>query len=369
MRFSDVVGHADLGLKLREGVRKGRVAHAQLFLGKRGSGNLPLALAYARFLLCDSPGSESACGRCTSCLSMDKLEHPDIHFSFPIRLEQKKKTCDLHIQDWREQVLQEPYLDLDTWSDHHAINKNVVIGVDEVGAINTKLSLRSYMGGYKVVLIWYPERMNPAAANKLLKSIEEPPENTVFLLVSEDAGLLLPTIVSRTQQLLVPAVDSVAIQAYLISQRGLDEQSAHSIAVRSEGNVLEANLMAVDSENSMLPIFRGWMLSCYYQKVSDTKEVCESFHALGREGQKRFIRYGLQKIRQCVLYAQGVDELVHAVHEEKMFLEKFKDFIDLDTAEWFQEEFDRMHAHLDRNASGKVMFMDTSFQLYQRLRR
>jgi DNA polymerase-3 subunit delta' len=300
---------------------------------------------------------------------MDKLEHPDVHFSFPIRLEKSSKTCHHHVVDWRKQVLDNPYLDLDEWTDHHAINKNVLMGVDEVAEINSKLSLRSYSGGYKVVLVWYPERMNPQGANKLLKAIEEPPERTLFILVAENSEALLPTIISRTQRVRVPLVDHSSLAAFVQSAYELQWETALDVALRSEGDVLEAHHVASTEENALLPIFRNWMLSCYYRKVDDTKDVCDSFHALGREGQKRFIRYGLQKIRQCVLFDQGLGSLVHAVDEEKMFLQKFTKFIDLETAEWFREEFDRMHRHLDRNASGKVMFMDTSFQLYQRLNR
>lgn len=369
MQFSEVVGHAELKDHLRKGVREDRIAHTQLFRGPVGSGNLFLALNYAKYVLCKERSTEEACGICTSCLSMDKLEHPDLHFTFPIRLEKQKKECHHYVSEWRAKVLENAYLDLDEWIDFHATNKNVVVGVNEVAEVNNKLSLRSYLGGYKIVLIWYPERINAQGANKLLKAIEEPPDRTLFLLVSTNPELLLPTIISRTQQVFVPAVDTESMVQHLVVKHEAEESVARDLALRAEGNLLEAEQMLFAEEDTLLPMFRSWMLSCYYNKAQDTKDVCDEFNALGREGQKRFVRYGAQKIRQCVLYEQGLDQLVHAVDEEKEFLKKFTRFINLETAEWFRSEFDRMHMELERNASGKIMFMDTSYQLYQRLKR
>lgn len=368
MLFSDVVGQDALKEQLRKSVLSDRIAHTQLFRGRKGSGDLLLALAYSKYVLCNDRNALEACGKCTSCLSMDKLEHPDLHFTFPTRYEKDKLESHHFVSPWREFVLRNPYSDFQEWSDVHAPNKNIEVRVKEASAVAKKLSLKSYLGGYKIVLIWNADKVNRDASNKLLKAIEEPPEKTLFLLLTTDPERLLPTILSRTQQHYLAPVDTSAIENYLVKDHACATSQAKDIAMRSEGDVLEAqNLLDADSD-SMLPLFREWMLSCYYNKASDTKSACDGFQSLGREGQKRFIRYGIQKIRQCVLYDQGLDELVHAVEEERDFLQKFKVFVKIDTAEWFREEFERMHYELDRNANAKIMFMDTSYQLYSRLR-
>lgn len=370
MRFADVVGHEELKDQLRKSVLLDRIAHTQLFRGGRGCGHLALALAYTRYMLCQDRNAKEACGVCTSCLSLDKLEHPDVHLSFPTRSEKDKhkKECDHFVGEFRTFVLEDPYADRLSWVNHHSPNKNLEIRVNEAAAIARKISLRSYMGTQKVVIIWCAEDLNREAANKLLKSIEEPPEKTIFMLLSTEADRLLPTIISRTQQHFLPPVDPESIVSHLTQNFELDQQQATSIATRSEGDVFEARTIAIDDDQELLPLFREWMLSCYFGKVNDTTDASVAFQGMGREGQKRFIRYGIQKIRQCMLYAQGLDDLVHASAEEKEFLQKFKGFVSLDTAEWFREEFERMHYELDRNANAKIMFMDTSYQLYGRLK-
>ncbi len=368
MQFADVVGQDHLKEQLRKSVLLDRVAHTQLFQGKRGCGDLLLALAYAKYVQCADRNEKEACGVCTSCVSMDKLEHPDVHFSFPIKSEKDKDESSYHIESWRKFILEDLYHDFQDWSDVHAPNKNLEIRVKEAASIAKKMALRSYLGAYKIVIIWNAENMNIPAANKLLKAIEEPPDSTLFLLVSSNPERLLPTIISRTQRHFVPPVAAEHVNAYVRQTYQLESPVAERIVARAEGDVREAkNLMADDSE-SMLPLFRSWMLGCYYNKASDTKTSCDDFQALGREGQKRFIRYGIQKIRQCVLFDQGCETLVHAVEEEKAFLQKFKKFVSIDTAEWFREEFERLGHELDRNANAKILFMDTSYQLFSRLR-
>ena len=198
MQFAQVIGHATLKAKLIGNIREGRIAHAQLFMGPRGGGNLPMALAYARYLLCAGREEEDSCGICPSCLQMAKLEHPDLHLMFPIFLSEKAKVCEPFVAHWRQAVLSGPYLDIDQWREHlESENKQLRMGVDIAQEIQRKLSLRSYMGGFKVMLIWLPELMDSAASNKLLKVLEEPEPNTVFLLVPTDAEQLLSTILSR----------------------------------------------------------------------------------------------------------------------------------------------------------------------------
>lgn len=369
MQFQDVVGHTELKKQLRKNVLTDRIAHAQLFAGRRGSGDLQLALAYAKYVLCNDRRAKEACGVCTSCLSMDKLEHPDVHLSFPTKLEKKKYESKHYVAEWRQFVLVTPYGNLNSWSDTHAPDKNLEIRVGEAADIGKRMALRSYSGGYRVVIIWLPELMNMEATNKLLKAIEEPPEKTVFLLISNAAERLLPTIVSRTQRHQVGPVSQAEISKHLVTAKGMSEEDASPLAVAADGDMLRLSHLLEGPDTDMLPLFRSWMLSCYYNNTNDTQKACDEFRSLGREGQKRFIQYGMEKIRQCVLYAQSASSLVLALPEESDFLQKFKRFVSLPTAAWFQEVFDKMYSDLDRNANAKVVFMDVSYQVFSQLRK
>ncbi|HMC97891.1 MAG TPA: hypothetical protein VKG92_09565, partial [Flavobacteriales bacterium] len=323
--FSKVIGHATLKARLINNIREGRVAHAQLFLGPRGSGNLALALAYARYLLCETPGVADACGECPSCVQMDKLEHPDLHLAFPIFFTDKVKVCEPFLPAWRRAVITDPYLDLDQWRDLlESENKQLRMGVDIAQEIQRKLSLKAFRGGYKVMLIHLPELMDPPALNKLLKVLEEPEPNTVFLLVPTDAEQLLATILSRAQLVKIPALRPTALSEALKERfPELSTEDAMAIALRSEGDLLEAVDMASKGEEELFVFFRDWLRACYGRQVIDATEFAEGFQKLGRERQKSLVRYGLYLIRQCALQWQQVPELVRAFGQEQDFVLKF----------------------------------------------
>ena len=246
MLFSSIPGQADLKAHLIGAAREGRIAHAQLFLGPRGSGNLALALAYARYLVCKEPGQADACGVCASCSMMDKLAHPDVHYSFPIFTNEKEKirTSDDLVGEWRTAVLKEPLIDETAW--YGVIEKDNAKGIIRVSETHNslrKLSFKSSQGGLRVLLIWYAERMNIEAANALLKGLEEPEPGTVYLLVSEHQDLMLPTILSRTQLVKVPGFSPADVATELMLRAGLPQNEAQSIAARCEGDLLEAKAM------------------------------------------------------------------------------------------------------------------------------
>ncbi|MBK8500148.1 MAG: hypothetical protein IPL52_15320 [Flavobacteriales bacterium] len=370
MLFSKVIDHAELKAKLIGNIREGRVPHAQLLVGPRGSGNLPLALAYAQYLLCEDKGVVDACGECPSCMQMAKLEHPDLHLAFPIFFTDKVKTCDAFLADWRREVLAEPYLDIELWRDKlESENKQLRMGVDIAQEIQRKLSMKSFRGGCKVMLIWLPELMDAAAANKLLKVLEEPEPSTVFLLVSNDAEQLLATILSRAQLTKVPALHPEAVADALRGRfPDLGETEARAIALRSEGDMLEAVDMAGKGEEELFVFFRDWLRACFRKEVVAAVDFGEGFQKLGRERQKSLVRYGLYLIRQCVLQWQQVPELVRVLGQEQEFVLNFSKVLNERNADGIRRELETAHVHIERNANAKVLFMDMSYRMMGLLR-
>ena len=371
VQFAKVIGHAALKAKLIGNIRERRVAHAQLFMGPRGCGNLPLALAYAQYLLCEQPDVADACGSCPACLQAQKLEHPDLHLAFPIFFADKKpRTCDHYVAQWRQAVLQQPYLDLDHWRDQlNSENKQLRMGVDIAQEIQSRLALKSFRGGYKVMVIWLPELMDPAASNKLLKVLEEPEPNTVFILVSNDADQLLATIISRTQLVKVPALRPGEVAEVLREHYpALDAEEARTIALRSEGDLLEALTIADQGEEELFVFFRDWLRQCYNKQVAAVAEFAEQFQKMGRERQKGLMRYGLYLVRQCVLQWQQVPELVGVFGQEQEFVSKFSGLLNERNAEGIRQELETAHVHVERNANPKMLFMDLSYRLMGLLR-
>lgn len=368
--FSKVIGHAALKAKLIGNIREGRVAHAQLLIGPRGCGGLPIALAYAQYLLCQEPDEADSCGKCPSCLQMGKLEHPDVHLIFPVFFSEKVKVCEPFTAQWRQAVLQNPYMDVEQWRDQlESENKQLRMGVDIAQEIQRKLSLRSFLGGYKVMMIWLPELMDAAAANKLLKVLEEPAPNTVFLLVSVDPEQLLATILSRAQQVKVPALRPADLADALRDRfPELAGDEAMAIALRSEGDLLEAVDMANNSEEELFVFFRDWLRACYRREVGLVLEFGEAFQKMGRERQKSLLRYGLYMIRQCSLQWQNVPELVRVLGQEHEFVLNFSKLLNDSNAEGIRRELEAAHYHVERNANPKILFTDLSYRLTGLLR-
>ncbi|MFT3884498.1 MAG: hypothetical protein QM724_03435 [Flavobacteriales bacterium] len=365
MQFSRIIGHAALKAKLIGNIREGRVPHAQFFLGPRGSGTLPLALAYARYLLCQEQGAADSCGTCPSCQMVEKLAHPDLNLTFPIFLSEKAKTCEPFLPEWREAVLREPYLDEEVWREAlEGENKQLRMGVDIAAEIVRKLSLKAYQGGWKVMLVWLPELMDAATANKLLKVLEEPEPRTAFLLVGHANERILPTILSRTQLVKVPALNPGEVAEALHARHPeLSPEDARAIAARSEGDLLEAAAMAAKSEEESFIFFRDWLRACYANKVPDTVEFGEYFSKMGRERQKAFVRYALYLIRQCVLQWQQVPQLVGAFGQELKFVNDFARLLNARNVEGLRAELETAHGHLERNANPKVLFLDLSYRM------
>ncbi len=371
MQFNKIIGHAALKARLIGNIREGRVPHAQFYIGPRGSGVLPLALAYATYLFCEHPGEGDSCGQCNACRMMAKLAHPDLNLVFPIFLAEKARTCEPFVAEWRNAVLEEPYLDAELWRDRlKGENKQLRMGVDIAGEVVRKLSLKSFSGGWKVMLIWLPEMMDPAMANKILKVLEEPEPRTVFLLVGHANDRMLPTILSRTQLVKVAAPDPGEVAAAL--QERFPEVSpatSRAIAVRSEGDLLEAYAMAEGREEELFIFFRDWLRGCYAGKTDDLVGFADYFAKMGREQQKGLMTYALFLMRQCMLQWQDLPQLITVSGEELEFVAKFSTLLGPGNLEGIRTELETAHGHLERNANPKVLFLDLSYRLGGLLRR
>lgn len=264
MLFKDIVGHSALKQSMIKSINDGRISHAQMFLGAEGSGALPIALAYIQYLFCVNKTETDSCGKCSQCHRIAKLTHPDVHFVYPIAKEKEVLKSSDVFREWTEAFLNDPYLSLADWMNFiGAENKQPLIAVEESKDILHKMSLMAMEGTYKTMIIWMPERMNPATANKLLKVLEEPPDKTVFILVSESSQML-PTILSRTQLTKVLRCEEAELIDALVRVHGLPLDAATGIAKACEGNYRLAQLMVkgeVDAEFNMQR-FQTWMRLC-----------------------------------------------------------------------------------------------------------
>lgn len=367
MLFKEVIGHKDLKSQLIQSVKDGRISHAQLFLGAEGSGNLALALAYTQYIFCADRKEDDSCNECPSCNKIAKLVHPDLHFSFPfIRSGKDKETADTFVRQFREAVLANPYLNLLSWYESLGQqDKQGLINVNESQRIIEKLSLKSFEGGYKVYLIWMPEKLNGPAANKLLKTIEEPPNKTIIILVANDSEQIIPTILSRTQLTKLNRLDDLDLAQGLIDEFETENQLASNLAVMSEGNYNLARDLALHAgeSNENFVLFRDWMRLCFKKDIKGVSKWVDSTARIGRVKQKDFLKYALHMVRQCALFNYGVEELVKIKGEERVFMQKFSPFINNENLEDYIELFTEARQNIDRNANAKILFTDLSYKL------
>jgi DNA polymerase-3 subunit delta' len=364
MLFSDVAAPVALKRHLTDMASQKRVAHALLFLGTEDGAQLPLAFAFAQYLLCINPSPTDSCGACPSCIKIAKLAHPDLHLVFPVALSKDVRMSNHLLEEFREAFLGFPYMDVNDWFDHiDAENKQPVIGTEESNEIIRKLSFTSYEGRGKIMVIWMPEKMNNQAANKLLKILEEPPDETFFFLVSGAADQLLATILSRVQLIQVSA-PSVSDTAQVIAKNfEMPLQRAEQVSALAQGNIKQAYLLADEniSVNLYLEMFQNFMRACLRFDAMKISAWIDETAPLGREKQKQFLLYALQTFRNAVLFNHA-PEAMTATNEEKEFLQKFKTFITLKNLEGLAEEFNKAFYHIERNASSKILFMDLALK-------
>ena len=342
-----------------------KVGHAQLFLGKPGYGSLPLALAFVQFLFCENKGATDSCGKCSSCRKVKNLQHPDLHFSFPT-VQAIGKTSDSMLGEWRQQLIERPYFNLNTWiKKMDAQERKPIISVHESEEIIKKLSLRSYEGGYKVMVIWMAEEMNVSCANKLLKIIEEPPKKTLFILFADSQEFMLQTILSRCQIVKVPRVKTEEITRHLKNTLNVGSGEAESPASMGDGDVIEALslLGSHENKNENRDQFIQLMRVCYKKDVLEMIQWAENTAAVSREQQKVFLKYALHMFRQSMLQNYTEDHLTKVSEQEHLFLEKFAQFISGNNVFDFMKTFNEAHYHIERNANSKILFTNLSFNV------
>jgi len=365
MQFSEIIGQEKVKAHLVRTVKENRVSHAQLFLGPEGSGSLPLAVAYAQYLNCENKGENDSCGNCNSCRKYSKLIHPDLHFSYPFFASHKEDTASTFIEQWRKSFLANPYMGMDVWRAHlDAGNKQANINIAECHHIIQKLSLKAFEAPYKVLVMWLPEYLDKEG-NTLLKLIEEPPEKTLFLLVTQNQDQLLNTIISRTQLVKVNAIDRDSLIDFLHYNRGIERDKARELAYVSEGNMQTVRLLlSEDLQSNHFTLFVQWLRLCFGGKVLELTQMVEGELAkLGRENQKSFLLYAIHMMREVVLYKEGIKELVHLAVGEMAFIEKFSPLYATNKLAACIDIFEKTAYYVERNANPKILFLDVSLQL------
>lgn len=375
MYFRDIIGHQAVKEQLIRGVSGGRIPHAQMLLGPEGCGALPLAIAYARYISCENRGDTDACGTCHSCNKYNKLAHPDLHFVFPVASSKKKDkdpVSDDYIDEWRQAVQQTPYMKVNQWYEAMGIeNKQGSISKNESREILRKLGLKSFESEYKVMIIWLPEKMNQVAANKLLKILEEPQGQTVFLLVSENTEEILPTILSRTQVTRLSKIDTPSLLQHLRSRFAISEADALSLIRITDGcypDIL-ASFEAGTETDWMFEQYMALMRLSYSFNVPEMTDWAEKMATNGREKQKRFLSYALRQTRENLMLNLGEPSLAFLSGMELEFSQKFHRFISFNNAPAISEEFSKAIYDVERNGNGKMIFTDLTLKMHILLKR
>jgi DNA polymerase-3 subunit delta' len=368
MQFKDIVGQQSVKNHLIQTVKDERISHAQLFLGPEGSGSLALALAYAQYISCENKQEDDSCNECSSCRKFNKLVHPDLHFSYPFFASHHENTALTFIEDWRKAFLANPYLGLDEWRDQlNADNKQANINIAEAHSIITKLSLKPFEGEYKILIMWLPEYLS-LQGNALLKVIEEPAQKTLFLLVAQNQEQILNTIISRTQLVKIPKLSQQDIVEYL-EKRNIETAKAQQLAYLSNGNLQTALQHLNNQENDFYELFLQWLRACWGNAGLNIVNYTEGELAkMGRENQKNFFKYGVNLMRECMLYLAHASSLIHLPPKELEFISKFSQVLNLAKAEAIANELERAQYHIERNANPKILFLDVSLVLVKILK-
>ena len=371
MYYKDIIGQQEVIERLIKDAQAGIVPHALLFCGPEGVGKLQTAIAFARYLLCRDKGTAAdSCGKCPACVKMDKLVHPDLHFVFPVINKSKNAgrstVSDDEISTWRETVLEKQYFGFEEWlSAIDADNKQASIFVTESESILSKLSLKSVEGGYKIMIIWHAEKMNPQCANSLLKLLEEPPAGTIFILTTDVPEQMLETILSRTQR-----IDFKRIPEQEIAQRLqgpgylLDQETAQKIAHLSGGSWLKAiSALRVNAESDeFFDYFTRLMRLAYGRKLKELKLLSDGIAGGGREWQKRFLAYCQRMIRENFICNFHNPDLNYMTEQERQFSVKFAPFVNENNIIGLMEVLSDAQRDIEQNVNSKMVFFDMSLK-------
>ena len=398
MQFNQIAAQAHVKHQLKELVNKNRLSHALLFLGKDGSGSLPLAIAFAQYILCErvNPKTkkeklsglfeseeepepvislEDSCGECSSCKKVQQLVHPDLHFSYPSLKKDSKHEKVLstdYISQWREFIQQSPYGNATDWINYlkesstagieSAVNKQANITSAECEAILQKLSLKAFESDYKILIMWMPEYLRNEG-NKLLKLIEEPPPYTLFILVTEDESAILPTILSRTQLIKIPLFENENIREALI-ERDVAPDRAAQISAIAEGNFRQALLLVNNTEEDWLLQVREWLNVAYKNNINEQLKWIEEASRLGREKQKQLLKYFIHLLQQAIRVRYLPEDSLSAIPElEREFASRLNNMCTLEAMEAIVKELDMAIYNIERNAHAKMLFHALTLRL------
>ncbi|MBR5812741.1 MAG: DNA polymerase III subunit delta [Alistipes sp.] len=364
MRFADIIGQQQLKRQLVESIERGRISHAQLFSGAAGAGTLPLALAYAQYLNCQNRHDGDSCGECPSCVKMQQLAHPDLHFVFPVNKQGKKSDEVVLSSDfmdlWREIVSQTGgYFTRQQWNDRLDLGKTLkgMISAREADEIIRRLSFKSFESEYKIMIIWQPESMNEAAANKILKILEEPWEKTLFLLITERGDLLLPTIISRTQEVAVPRLKVED----LIPLAGCDDKvQAANMARLAAGDVIEMRRIAGGGDDALrhdcFDMFCRLMRLSYNDKHLELMDWADEVATLPREQQRSLLIHSARLLRESYMLHAGLGSISYLWGEEADFCNKFAPFIGNQNVEFILDQIELAMRQVSQNGNSRIIF-------------
>lgn len=368
MPFSAVIGQDQTKQQLVELVHFNRLGHALLLLGQEGSGALPMALAFAQYVVCEKANGKEAdaCGVCPACVKASQLIHPDIHYSYPVipKKPGDKPVSTDYSQEWREFAKQYPYGNAYDWLQFiGAENKQGNITAQECNDIIHKLSLKSFESGYKILIMWMPEYLGNEG-NKLLKLIEEPPANTLFLLVAENESLILPTILSRTQLVKMPLPETAEIEQALVERAGLGQAQARQIAVLCEGNYHEALQLIRHTGDDWQGVLRDWLNAILKNGPIAQVKWIDEISKSGRERQKQFLRYFNHLLEQAIRlrYMEGMS--IPIPEAEKDFASRLNKIADIGQQQAIIGELDKAAYYIERNAHAKMLFHALTIKLY-----
>lgn len=375
MNFAQIPGQKEIIGKLLRSVKEERVSHAQLFSGPEGCGSMALALAYARYISCENRTEHDSCGVCKSCVKYEKLIHPDLHFVFPV-IKSKKfpdPVSDNYLAEWREFVQKSPYFTVNNWFDSIEVgNAQGMIFASEASEIIKKLSLKTFESDFKIMILWLPEKMHQATANKLLKMIEEPPEKTLFLLVSGEPDKVIPTILSRCQLVKIPSFKNHEIEKYITQRFNLTSDKAADISRVSNGNIIRAIDLCENEDSSIenLERFKSLMRFAWKRDVISIISWSEEIASTGREAQKNFVSFSLRLLRENLMLSldQLKNNLVFLTGEEANFSGKFHPSINQNNIYPLTEELDLVYSHIEANGNAKIIFLDLALKVTRLIR-
>ncbi len=374
MYFKDIIGQEEIKKQLIKNVGSNRISHAYLFAESEGRGALGMAFAYAQFINClDQTRLKDSCGRCSSCLKFQKIAHPDLHIFFPTATSSKEKkniSSKTYINQFREIILESHYLSLSQWYDKIGVEKkHAIINADDCNEIINKASIKPYENKFKIFIVWMVEKLYPKAAPKILKIVEEPPENTIFIFITHNPDKLPETILSRLQLIRFPPLSNLEIKNALINKYNCNEETASNISFMASGNFTEAlHKYYLTQPDDIFYFFRDWLRSCYSLSTKEIFSHVEKISLLGREKQKAFLNYGLKIINECLLINYNANKPQKLFEEEADFLLKFSKFTNHKNIISVTNRFNESIIHIERNANSKIVFADLSFKLHKLLK-